>query len=149
MVPTMARTMLYRKPSAQTATFISSPSFSARHQYIVRTVVGRRRRLHTPYVQRRGVEAHALLQEGVADARVHYPVDVLFFYAAQYGVEVIRGLCGAEHGDVVRQTRVHRERDSLHGYAAVGAEIGAVVERVYARVRAPAAGDLHRVAADL
>ena len=35
----MARTMLYRKPLAHTDTVISSPAFSARHQYTVRTVV--------------------------------------------------------------------------------------------------------------
>ena len=39
MVPTMARTILYRKPSAQTAMEMSGPSRSARHQCTVRTVV--------------------------------------------------------------------------------------------------------------
>ena len=39
MVPTMARTMLYKNPSAQTATLIMSPSRQARHQCTVRTVV--------------------------------------------------------------------------------------------------------------
>ena len=39
MVPTMARHMLYRKPSAQMEIVIRSPSFSALHQCTVRTVV--------------------------------------------------------------------------------------------------------------
>jgi len=33
-------------------------------------------------IERRGIEAHAALQKGVAYAGVHYPVDVFFLYAA-------------------------------------------------------------------
>ena len=39
MVPTIARTILYKKPSAQTYMRISLPERSARHQCTVRTVV--------------------------------------------------------------------------------------------------------------
>lgn len=88
MVPTMARTMLYRNPLAHTRTVIKSPSRPARHQYTVRTVVrvsvptlrtaakswvpskGRRRPLHKAKIQRGGVEAHPLVQKRIRDASV-------------------------------------------------------------------------------
>ena len=89
------------------------------------------------------------MQEGVAYAGVHYAVDVLLLHAAEYGVEVVRNLYGRQHGYVVRQAGVHRQRQPVDGDAALRAEVGAVVQRVDSGVRASAAGDPDRVAADL
>ena len=100
-------------------------------------------------VERRGIEAHAALQKRVAYAGVHYFVDVFLLYTAADGVEALRHVHGAQHGDVAGQAAVHRQGQALRGDGALRFEIRAVAQSVHPGVRPAAAGELHRVAADL
>lgn len=76
-------------------------------------------------------------------------IDVLFLNARADGIEVLRRGDSVDHGDVRREAGIDRERYTVDRDRAIGAEIGTVAPRMHARVRAAAANDLDRLAADL
>ena len=100
-------------------------------------------------VQRLGIKADAVLQKCIADAGIVDLIDVLFLNARADGVEVLRRGDSVDHGDVRREAGIDRERYTVDRDRAIGAEIGTVAPRVHTCVRAAAADDLDRLAADL
>ena len=90
-----------------------------------------------------------MLQNRIADAGIVDLIDVFLLDARADGIEVLRRGNGVDHGNVRREAGIDREGHAVDRDRAVGAEIGAVALSVHARVRAAAADNLDRLAADL
>ena len=90
-----------------------------------------------------------MLQKRIADAGVIDLIDIFLLDARADGVEVLRRGDGVDHGDVRREAGIDRKGHPVDRDRAVGAEIGTVALCVHTRVRAAAADDLDRFAADL
>ena len=112
----------------------------------MRALEGARRGVHFLHVQALGIEAGALFKEGIAEIAVVYFVDIFFFYTASDRIEIFLRLAGREHGDIRGQIAVERERQLFQRDTALAFEVGAVAQRVHARIRAAAAGHMAALA---
>ena len=115
---------------------------------IVRTLKGAGRAPHQVHIEVLGIKAYPLFQEWVADVPVEYFIYIFFFYTGTDGVKILRLFAGVQNGDILRQTGIDGQRQSLHGYAGIAVKIRAVSEGVHPCVRAAAADHTKALARD-